>query len=240
MIDARQAPNRAAVAGTDEMAEAAQPRVDGRRERSVRTRRRIADAAYRLFVERGFAVPIGDIASAAGVSIQTVYVTYRTKVGLAEAALERAVLGDGAPLPPHRQPWFEGLRDAPTPRQAIAIWVDNTMPIYARVAPLAGMFLSEPDVADIWAHSEQLRIEGFREVMGLVATKGRLRHGLDVDRAADVMFVLLGPLVYGEFVLLRGWSAESWGAWTADALAELLFEPEPGSAAAPRATRTPR
>src|SRR5690348_11465398 len=159
------------------------PSRDRRRDRSARTRRRIADAAYELFVDRGFGVPIGDIATAAGVSVQTVYVTYRNKVGLAQAALERAVLGDAAPVPPHRQPWFEALRAAPDPAAAIRIWVENTLPIYARVAPLAGMFLAEPSVGPIWRHSEELRIEGFREVMTIVAAKGILKADLTVERA---------------------------------------------------------
>lgn len=198
-------------------------RPDGRRQRSARSRRLIADAAYRLFVERGYSVPIGDIAAEAGVAVQTVYVTYRTKVALAQAALERAVLGDAAPVPPHRQPWFADLRNAGTPAEAIRVWVANTLPIYARVAPLAGVFLAEPDLAGIWGHSERLRLDGFREVMEVVAAKGELRPGMDVERAADVMFVLLGPLDYEEFVARRGWPPGEWGAWVARTLAEALF-----------------
>jgi AcrR family transcriptional regulator len=209
--------------------EAAPARVDRRRERSAQTRRRIADAAYRMFVERGFAVPIGDIAAEAGVSVQTVYVTYRTKVALAQAALERAVLADAAPLPPHRQPWFDALRTAPTPAEAIRIWVENTLPIYARVAPLAGMFLAEPAVAGIWEHSEQLRLDGFREVMELVLSSPVAASRLPLERATDVMFVLLGPLTYEEFVTRRGWPAAEWGAWVADVLAEALVGESSGT-----------
>jgi AcrR family transcriptional regulator len=199
--------------------------TDGRRQRSARSRRRIADAAYRLLVERGYAVPIGDIALEAGVAVQTVYVAYRTKVALAQAALERAVLGDAAPLPPHRQPWFATLREVATPAEAIRIWVENTLPIYARVGPLAGVFLAEPDLADTWAHSERLRLDGFREAMEVVAAKGGLRPGMDVERATDVMFVLLGPLDYQEFVARRRWPPSDWGEWVARTLTEALFRP---------------
>lgn len=209
--------------GPEAVADPSAAPTDGRRRRSIRSRRNIADAAYRLFVERGYAVPIGDIAAAAGVSVQTVYVVYRTKVALAQAALERAVLGDAAPLPPHRQPWISTLRDAATPAEAIRIWVENTLPIYGRVAALAGVFVGEPDLAGTWGHSEQLRLEGFREVMGVVAAKGNLRTGMTADRAADVMFVLLGPLAYQEFVAGRGWPPAEWGAWVAATLTEALF-----------------
>lgn len=198
---------------------------DGRRERSRRTRRRIVEAAYRSFAAGGYGVALADIARDAGVSVQSIYVLFRNKHALVGDALQLAVLGDDEPTPPHRRPWFQGLVDAPDPRTAIAIWVDNTLPIYARVAPLAGMFLSEPAVADIWAGSEELRIDGFREVMALVAAKGALRPGVDVGAAAESMFVILGPLVYQEFVIGLGWPPDRWGAWATDVLTRALFEP---------------
>jgi AcrR family transcriptional regulator len=199
------------------------PSSDRRRERSRRTRRRIVEAAYQLFVERGYGVPLVEVAAAAGVSVQNLYVTFHNKQTLVQQTLQLAVLGDDRPVPPHERSWMRHLVEAPSPAKAIQVWVANTLPIYKRVAPLAGMFLAEPDLAEIWAHSELLRIEGFRQVMSLVADKGSFRPGLDVDSAADVMFVLLSPVVYQEFVGARGWDPERWSAWTADALSRLLF-----------------
>jgi AcrR family transcriptional regulator len=198
---------------------------DGRRARSRRTRRRIVEAAYRLFAEHGYAIPLVDIADAADVSVQTLYASFRTKPGLVGDVLQLAVHGDDLPEPPHRRPWFAELVAADEPGRAIGIWVANTLPIYARVAPLAGMFLSEPELASLWSRSEQLRLDGFREVMELVAAKGPLRQGVDLGRATDIMFVLLGPLVYPEFVGGRQWPAERWGAWVTDTLTTALFEP---------------
>jgi AcrR family transcriptional regulator len=199
--------------------------TDRRKERSRRTRQRIAEAAYTSFVEKGYEVPLTDIAAAADVSVQNLYLLFSNKQNLVQAALEHAVLGDQHPVPPHEQPWFQELVRAPDPRSAIRIWVNNTLPIYRRVAPLAGMFLSEPSLADIWAHSEKLRIEGFRFAMGIVAQKGRLRPRINLDRATDVMFVLLSPIVYQEFVNGRGWTVSGWGKWTAETLTDTLFSP---------------
>lgn len=204
--------------------------TDGRRERSRRTRQRIVQAAYHLFAERGYSVPLADVAAAADVSVQNLYVTYRNKQQLVQAVLQLAVHGDDLPIPPHQRPWFQQLLAAPDARQALDLWVTNTLPIYGRVAPLAGMFLSEPDLTELWAVSERLRIEGFRSVMEVTARKGRLRAGVDLTTATDVLFVLLGPVVYQEFVGGRGWSAERWGAWTTDTLYRTLFEPDDGAA----------
>jgi AcrR family transcriptional regulator len=182
------------------------------------------EAAYQQFVEGGYGVPLTDIAAAAGVSVQNLYLHFTNKQKLVQAVLQLAVLGDDIPVPPHERPWFQQVIDAATPAAAIAIWVENTLPIYARVAPLAGIFLSEPDLADMWAHSEQLRLEGFRHVADVVATKGKLRVGVDIGSAADVMFVLLSPLLYREFVNGRNWASARWGEWATHALADILFQ----------------
>jgi AcrR family transcriptional regulator len=200
------------------------PPVDRRRERSRRTRRRIVEAAYRLFVERGYGVPLAEVASEANVSVQNLYVAFRSKQVLVGEVLQLAVLGDDLPIPPHHRPWFRELLDAPDARSAISVWVVNTLPIYARVAPLAGMFLSEPELAEMWARSETLRIDGFRFAMEQVMPKGRPRAGVDLDGATDTMFALLGPLMYEELVGGRGWTPDRWGAWVTDLVVRALFE----------------
>jgi AcrR family transcriptional regulator len=50
--------------------------VDRRRERSRRTRQRIVETAYGLFVARGYSVPLADVADAAAVSVQNLYVAF--------------------------------------------------------------------------------------------------------------------------------------------------------------------
>jgi AcrR family transcriptional regulator len=197
--------------------------VDGRRERSRKTRARIVEAAYRRFIEGGYGVPLADIAASANVSVQNLYVAFRNKQTLAGAVLELAVLGDDLPIPPHRRPWFQSLVDASDPGTALKIWVDNTLPIYARVAPLAGMFLAEPELTAIWANSEELRVDGFRYAMETVLAKGRGRPGYDLETATDTMFVLLSPLLYQELVGSRGWTAERWGTWVTDVLVRAIF-----------------
>jgi AcrR family transcriptional regulator len=180
-------------------------------------------AAYDLFQERGYAVPLTEVAEAAGVSVQNVYFAFQNKRQLAREALQWAVHGPDIDLPPHEQPWFQDLLKASTAREAVRIWVDNTVPVYGRVAPIAGMFLSEPELADTWDRSEKLRMYGFRQAMGAIATKGAFREGYDLDTAVQVMFVFLSPLVYQDFVGRLKWPASRWGAWTADTLAGAIF-----------------
>src|SRR6195256_1281575 len=59
-----------------------------RQEQAQLTKRRILDAASRLFVERGYSsVTVEDIAREAGVAYQTVYAVFRTKLAVAQAII---------------------------------------------------------------------------------------------------------------------------------------------------------
>src|SRR5262245_36196838 len=59
------------------------------------TRRRVLDAAARLFVAKGYtATTIADIAREAGVAVQSVYKAGQSKAELLQAVVDLAVAGD--------------------------------------------------------------------------------------------------------------------------------------------------
>src|ERR1700730_5010578 len=105
------------------------PSSDRRRERSRRTRRRIVEAAYQLFVERGYGVPLVEVAAAAGVSVQNLYVTFHNKQTLVQQTLQLAVLGDDRPVPPHERSWMRHLAGARRAAQSIRACVRHTVPM---------------------------------------------------------------------------------------------------------------
>jgi len=196
--------------------------TDPRKERAQATRRRMVEAAYPLFSEQGWGVPLTAIAAEAGVAVQTIYFTFHTKVELLQAALQLAVLGDELPLAPHQRPWFHAMVEEPDARKAIAMVVENTLPIFGRVAPLSGIFRSgEPEVAAMWAHSEKLRVDGYRILMEAVARKGPLKVSL--DEAVETVFVLMSPDLYWKAVSDRGWPPERWRRWLTDLLVDALL-----------------
>ena len=204
------------------MSESTSTKVDGRTARSRATRQRITDAAYRLFCERGFGVPMTAIADEAGVAVQTLYFTFHTKLDVLHAALQLAVLGDDLPVPPHERAWFHSMVQEPDPRTAIGILLEGTQGIYDRLGPLAGVFATnEPDVAAMWQHSEELRLTGMRAMTAALLEKNP-GAAIDVDSATDVVFVLLSAATYQAFAD-RGWSAERWRAWTTEAVARALW-----------------
>src|SRR5437016_4737527 len=146
---------------TQESSPTDRPSARPKQERSRRTQMRMVEAAYELFRQRGYAVPLTEVAEAAAVSVQNVYFTFQNKRRLAREVLQWAVHGPEVDRPPHEQPWFQQLLAASTASDAVGIWVENTLPVYARVAPLAGMFLAESELAETWDRSEMLRMYGF-------------------------------------------------------------------------------
>ena len=204
----------------------AEPRAtDSRKERARATRRRMIEAAYKLFSERGYGVPLTEVAREAGVAVQTLYFTFHTKAELMQAVLNLAVLGDELPMAPHERPWFAALLREPNPRKAVQIFVDATTVIMERVGPLSPSISrsSDPEVDALWSHSEQLRVDGYRKVMEALANKGKLRRGLPMDEATDICFVLLSPQLFQQVVTLRGWSVERWRTWIGQTLGDALF-----------------
>lgn len=62
----------------------------------------------------------------------------------------------------------------------------------------------EPDAVAVRARTEQLRRDGFRDVVRHVAERFGLRDGVDVDTATDIALTFAGPAVYRTLVVDYG------------------------------------
>lgn len=209
--------------------------TDGRHLRAQRTRKLIVEAAYRVFCERGYSAPLTAIATEAGVSVQSLYFTFGTKIALLAEVLQLAVHGDDDPRPPHERPWFDLMNAEPDPYRAMLILLEGTQGIYDRLGPLAGVLAtSDPEIAELWQRSERLRYTGLSHATDAILAKGRARVSLKAAR--DTAFVMLSPDTYQSFVTGRQWKAKDWREWTARTLTDSWFDPD--RAASSRAVRT--
>src|SRR6476646_6145232 len=87
-------------------------KLDGRRQRSQRTRARIVGAATGLFLDHGYVgSTIEEVAEQAGVAVQTVYYVFGTKPNLLAAVLDATVAGDIQPLPVLERGWVQDISD---------------------------------------------------------------------------------------------------------------------------------
>lgn len=198
-----------------------------RRQRAAETRRRMLDAAIACFTTTGYdGTTMAAIAGQAGVAVQTLYFTFHTKAELLQQTLDRAVLGDGPPVPPPQTPWYEAMQAQKAIRPALGHLVGGVTQIMERVAPLRPVFeaaAAEPGVAEVWANAERLRLEGYRAIIELLAAKQPLAAGHTPDSATDILFVLLGPDTFRAFTHGRGWPLEQWKTWVTATLERDLF-----------------
>ena len=199
-----------------------------RRERARATRLRITEAAYALFCERGYlGTTMADIADLAGVAVQTVYFTFHTKSDVLGSTYELAVVGEGDPAPPQMQPWYASAVAEPDVARALRWVVEGAGEIVRRVAPLDIVVRtaaeSDPDTARVLSHSEQLRVDGYREVIDLLRAKSELRRGLTRERATHLLLLYVGPAVYRALVVDCAWTHAEWVDWTTATVLEQVF-----------------
>jgi AcrR family transcriptional regulator len=199
------------------------------RRRARATQSRITKAAANLFAERGYTrTTMADIAAAAGVAVQTVYFVFHTKTEVLDSAYRLAVMGEDDPAVPQDQPWYRQALAEPDVTIAVQLMVGGLSEILRRVAPLdfavRTAAAADPEASAFLTRNEGMRVDGYREMVGLLSRKCPLREHLTEARATDAMLFLAGPGAYRALVLERGWSHAEWVAWTSRALAEQLFE----------------
>ncbi|CAL9341072.1 TetR/AcrR family transcriptional regulator [Streptomyces sp. enrichment culture] len=201
-----------------------------RAEKALRTRRRMLDAAARLFAAHGWArTTVEDIARTAEVGVQTVYFTFGNKRALLKELLDTAVAGDFDPVATLDRPWAREVLEAPDPAGQLALQAAGARRVLERAAPVLEVVRaaagSDPEIAALWrANHEQRHTVQLRFAEALVAKAGgALRGGHDAGSAADVAMTVLGPETYGLLVAGRGWTAGRWERWAADALVRQLL-----------------
>jgi len=191
--------------------------LDGRRERSRRTRARVVDAATSLFVADGYlATTVEAVADRAGVAVQTVYYVFGTKRNLLAAVLDTSVVGDDEPVALLERPWFDAVATAPDRRSAIEHMVREIVVVLARTAPVYEVVQrasADPDVGALLLDSRSRRRTDERKLVDVLAAAGHLRAGLDVDTAADIVYGLLNEEVFLLLTVDCGWSTGRFRDW---------------------------
>jgi AcrR family transcriptional regulator len=185
-------------------------------------------AAYRRFSDQGYAATtMAQIADDAGVAVQTVYFAFHTKPALLSRAVDFAVLGEDEPLPPESQPWYRAMVAEPDLTEAIRDFVDGVGLLTQRVIPIerAARVAADGDpetkrVLDVHAG---WRAEGFRGALEILRSKRDLAPGVSLERATDLLLLLVGTDAYAYLVDDRGWSHAEWVDWTAKVVADQLF-----------------
>lgn len=173
------------------------------------TRSKILDAARRLLEDRQVqGVRMSDIARAAGVSRQAVYLHFNNRADLL-IALTRHV--DAA----------LGLEDRLAPSRAAAsgterldayirFWGEYLPGIAGIARALLAMRATDAEAAKAWADRMAAMREGCTAAIEMLSAEGRLHHRWDVDSARDMLWAMLSFETWDTLTRDCGWSGEDY------------------------------
>jgi AcrR family transcriptional regulator len=189
------------------------------------TRAHILDTAWELVRERGVAaVTVADVAAAAGVSRQLVYIRFENRAGLLVAMARRHDVRSG----------FAGRADETAALAPVAAlerllreWFAYLPEILHVARALEAAAINGDDGGAAWRD----RTGGLREVLAAavdrVAADGRLAEGWTPATATDWVWARAQPSTFAYLVADRGWAA---GDYADRAVPSILAEVvSPGS-----------
>jgi AcrR family transcriptional regulator len=203
----------------------------GRRDRAQRAQAHILTVAREQFLRDGYAATtVAGVAAAAGVSVETIYKTFRGKPGLIRA-IQRSGLAGGGPVPaPERSDEMSAQNLAP--RAILRHWATLTIEVMPRVAPIILLVraaaATDPDMDRLLAEINDERLQRMHHNASQLANRGPLRDGMSTENARDVMFAYTAPELYEILVTHQQWPIDHYADFIYRGLAaELLHDDRP-------------
>jgi AcrR family transcriptional regulator len=182
-----------------------------REQQAEQTRRAVVQAAHDLFVANGWAATgMREVASTAGVALETVYSHFSSKRGLLHAVADTAVVGDDAEVPLAQRPEFlaigKGRRSA-----RIRAAAQLSTAVQLRTAAVAKLLreaaLADDEIAEMLQSTRDRQRRDVAE--GLELLLGRPPTVTE----RDGVWAILSPEVYLLLVEGSGWTPDEYEAW---------------------------
>ena len=195
-----------------------------RDQQAGRTRTSILDAARRLLAVGTYStVTMADIAAEAGVAYQTVYGVFGTKVRLAET-----LIATGFSHIPEAMKLFDNVFASPDPKDWFGVAARVTRLVLEPCSDLVRFIRGsgDPGLLAGYAERESTRYAAIVEsgLASRLERSGRLRGNLTPSEAVAVLWAMTGADLYNQLVFERGWTADRYEAWLADALMSAVLE----------------
>lgn len=191
------------------------------------TRRRVVEAARRLFLERGYvATTMADIARAAGVAVQSVYSSADSKAELLHLVTDVVVAGDDDDLMLLDRPQFRAIADEASPQRQIELIAAAIAETMERLAPLWIAYREAAAVdakaATNLAAAHRRRLDTFRGMLRAVP-EHHLRRSH--DESADAAWAIGSVDVFLLMRTVLEWDANRYAAWLDQTLHDQLLTP---------------
>jgi AcrR family transcriptional regulator len=191
-----------------------------RAQQAQMTKRSVVQAAHDLFVANGWAATgMRDVASRAGVALETVYSHFSSKAGLLRGVVDAAAVGDDAPMPLAQRPEFLAMGRGRRPARLRAA-AQLVTAVQLRTAPVAKLLReaapADPEIA------EMLRALRDRQRHD-VATALELIVGRSPTPAErDGVWAIVSHEVCELLVDGSGWTTAQYGAWVEETLERVV------------------
>jgi AcrR family transcriptional regulator len=173
------------------------------------TRAAILRATWSLIAEkRRLDVSQGEIAAAAGVSRQTLYLAFGDRAGLL-TAMARNKDAETDHVARLREISRAGQATAEDFLRYVGIWIDYLPLIYP-----VGILLDAASLTDAGARSawdDRMKgalLAGLKRILGHLAKSGDLAPGWDAPDAAEFVWSLVHPTSWRQLVVDCGWSGD--------------------------------
>jgi AcrR family transcriptional regulator len=188
----------------------------------------VADAALRLFLDRGYvATTIEVIAAEAAVAPATVYQAFGTKQAILSRILDVTIAGDAGPAALLDRDWVKQASQHPGPRQRLALVIQHTSQVAARTAPVKEVMrdaaAADPAVRRLLEEDDQRRYITQRALVDLIIGQDSLRAGCERDHAAATFFALVNSHCYQLLATHLGWNPADWQQWLTSLLGREFF-----------------
>lgn len=199
-----------------------------RQEQAGQTRLRIVQAAHELFVAKGYGrTTIAEIASRAGVAVETVYAAFRNKATLLRDVWYVSFRGDEEDVRLLDRPEIRALLAEPDLATRFGQHAVVVTAVFRRIASLLvtlqGAAASEPEAAAMLAEWDERRLEACTRYAEAAAATGQL--AVSEAECRDVLAATMDGALWQRLVAESGWADERFAAWLGRLWTSQMVEP---------------
>jgi AcrR family transcriptional regulator len=180
----------------------------------------VVASATPLFVRDGYVeTTMAGIARAAGVAVQTLYLSFGSKAAVLEAALT---------VEPDDQSneWLADVRAEPAGPAALRRYVEHAAVEVERRFPLDAVLraaAADPEPAELLDRTRRGELATHGQAVDELAEKRGFTTDISVESATEIVATLLSHETHGLLVVTQGWPPQDWADWVTHHLTVDLF-----------------
>jgi AcrR family transcriptional regulator len=186
---------------------------------------RILEAAHNLMLRGASRPSMAEIAQAAGISRQAVYMHYGTRELLLTALNQHLCEHFGV------ADELQRIAESSTGVEALRASASFQARLYPKVWAVVRALESaqsnnDEDAQRVWQAQLRNDLAGCNTTIERLDREKLLKPGLDIDTATDLLWALTSIPLWEELVLQRGWTAQRYEQHVADLLIAALIDTE--------------